>query len=215
MQELPPGAMRAIFNDPAYAAIMASPEDISQPTYDTANYDVLGQTNVFFFTVPIGGQATLIRNGAAGATVVKGLTDTNLTQAGILSIKAMLVTGILVYIQPQQSAVGQANTSRISDDLVLLYGGGQLEWKVGDKVRLNLPLKLFAQLAPIHVRTDRTSETTVAFGGGGGLYWPVDPAVVPANTPFGVTMTFAGPPVVSQDYDFFVALIGAQRRPIQ
>ena len=27
--------------------------------------------------------------------------------------------------------------------------------------------------------------------------------------------TFAGPPVVSQDYDIFCALIGAQRRPIQ
>jgi len=79
MRGLPHLSKQAI-NEAVSTVPGASPDQIWFPLYDYASYPLAGQSQLAFFTQPIGAGVT----SAPGATGTKTEADTNLTSAGLL-----------------------------------------------------------------------------------------------------------------------------------
>src|SRR5574341_25959 len=197
------------------------PEDLWQPVYDRVNYPAAGIGELAFFSVPLGGQATLIRAGAAAA-VNKTRRDTNLEQQGVIPTKAFQVHGFSLTIVPVQQAVGVAATAGIVDDVQRILYGGFLEFRLVDKPYLYLPLHKIPSTGAIRGAAATTAAATTivsAPGGGPGaprdIYWIGVPLTIDPYQNFSARMQFDGVVAVGQTYDLQLFLEGYMRRPGQ
>lgn len=199
-----------------------NPEDLWQPIYDRANYAAAGQFEVTFFTIPLGGNATLIRAGVAAA-VAKSRRDTNLEQAGVMPSKAFKWVGLSLTFIPLQQAVAVAGTQSIPDDIQRLMYGGFLEIRLIDKPYLYLPLHKIPATGIYRgtVGGAYTAGNAVASGGGGGtgsprdIYWLNTPLTLDPYENFSARMQFDGSPALIQTFDMQLFFEGTVRRPGQ
>lgn len=203
-----------------------SPEDIWQPVYDRVNYPAAGAFEIIYFSIPVGGSATLIRAGAAG-TVTKTRRDTNMEQQGVIPTKAFKIHGLsLCFIPVQQtaSATGLAATPSIMDDMMRLMYGGFLEFRIVDKPYLYLPLHKIPATGVL--RGSAFASGTVgpiagisAGGPGTGaprdIYWIGIPLVLDPYQNFSARLQFDGSPALNQTFDIQLFLEGYLRRPGQ
>lgn len=197
------------------------PEDLSQYLYDRVNYPAGGANELSFFSVPLGGSATLIRAGVAAA-VNKTRRDTNLEQAGVLPTKAFRIEGFGLHYVPLQQAIAAAATPSIPDDVQRMVNGGYLELRLVDKPYLYAPLPIIADPGVLRamVATTATATTIVAGAGPGtgalrdGLWFRVPLTVDPYQN-FSVTLRWDGVVVVTQTFDLLLFMFGLMRRPGQ
>ena len=188
------------------------PEDIAQPLYDRANYPAAGVGTLSFFAIARGGTATLVRAGVT-SSVSKTSRDTNLDSVGQLTGRDYLAIGMSMAFIPVQEAYATANTNAIVDDIQRLLHGGWLEWKVGDKSVLLLPLHLIPSYTYLQGLATTTGAAGVQNRAERG-YYPLYPRVgIKRGTTFTVTLTFDGSPATVQSTDIFFSFHGVLRRP--
>jgi len=189
-----------------------NPEDLWQPLYDRANYDLAGQASVSFFTVPVGGTATLIQAGATGAAIVKTKQHTNLETSGVIPTKLFQFHGVSMgYVHEDAGDVAN------SQDRERLRSGGYLVFKVGDKEILTVPLMIIPDANPFVVGSTTANDSTILTTAGGGGCSPMYPFKVPIrlepNQNFNATAYFGGSPATTKDVDLLLILHGYMRRP--
>lgn len=122
-------------------------EIIRQPLYDYILYPTAGSAApLLFFTTPMGGGISSSQGNAANA---KGISDTNLQQAGLLpSPQAYWVEGIEVDVQPGSSAVANTYAVQVpaafavaaaatvqagTTDVNAILSGGVLDLRISNK----------------------------------------------------------------------------------
>lgn len=197
------------------------PEDIYQPFYDRVNYPAAGSFEIAFFSVPVGGQATLIRAGVA-ANVTKTRRDTNLEQQGVVPTKALQIHGFSASFVPLQQAVGVAATASIPDDVQRLMYGSFLELRLIDKPYVYLPLILLPSTGVLRGLAATTAAATTmvsAPGAGSGnprdSWWTGVPLTIDPYQNFSARMQFDGTVVVTQTFDIYFFMHCYVRRPGQ
>jgi hypothetical protein len=197
------------------------PEDLYQPFYDRVNYPAAGAGQLSFFSVPIGGQATLIRAGAAAA-FNKTRRDTNLEQQGVVPTKALQVHGFSMSFIPVQQAVAVAATAGIPDDVQRMIYGSYLELRLVDKPYLYLPTILIPSTGVLRGMAATTAAATTmvsAPGSGSGnprdAWWTGVPLTIDPYQNFSATLTFDGVVAVGQTYDIYLFAHCYVRRPGQ
>lgn len=197
------------------------PEDIWQPVYDRVNYPAAGSGELAFFSVPLGGSATLIRAGAA-ATVNKTRRDTNLEQQGVIPTKAFQVHGFSLTLIPLQQAIAGAATPSIHDDMTRILAGGFLEFRIVDKPYIYLPLHKIPATGTLRgsIATTATGTTMAGAGGSGtgaprDIYWIGVPLTLDPYQNFSARVQFDGTVALVQTFDLQLFLEGYMRRPGQ
>lgn len=198
-----PGAGQPVAGNPA--TLSTQIERFRQPVYDRVNYPAAGIAQLTFFSVPIGGTATLIRAGTA-SSVAKTLRDTYLRSQGVLPNIAWWVYGVHFCLIPATVAPQNASVDEVLQDAQILIDHGYVEFRTVDKVLYQFAL---ASLSSWHgvltgastVRTDSTLvgapiasecyDLTV-----GGL-----PLFIDRNQQFSATLTFDGSPALTQTWD--------------
>lgn len=196
------------------------PEDIWQPVYDRVNYPAAGSGELSFFSVPVGGSATLIRVGVA-ASINKTRRDTNLEQQGVIPTKAFKIHGFSLAYIPLQQAVAAANTISIADDITRLAHGGFMEFRIVDKPYLYLPLHKIPGGLRVSggMATTITASSIISPGTGTGaprdIYWIGVPLTLDPYQNFSVRFQFDGTVTVTQTFDLQLFLEGYMRRPGQ
>ncbi len=215
---------RGMPTDPAQFAryrtqMRERPEDYWNPLYDRVNYPAAGTGELTFFSVPLGGSATLIRAGVA-ASVNKTLRDTNLRTAGVQPTKAFQIHGFSIHYIPLQQAIGAAATPSIMDDIQRLMNGGFLEVKLIDKPYLEIPLSKIPDSGSLRgaVATTATATTMVGAAGPGtgsprDIYWIKPPLTIDPYQNFAVRLAFDGTVALVQTFDVQFFLEGFSRRP--
>src|SRR5260370_34835221 len=195
------------------------PEDIYQPFYDRVNYPAAGVSPLAFFSVPVGGSATLIRAGVAAA-VNKTRRDTNLEQQGVVPTKALQVHGFSMSIIPLQQAPTAAATINIADDVQRIIYGSYLELRLVDKPYLYLPSVLIPStgvLRGMAATTANASTLISAPGSGSGnprdAWWTGVPLTIDPYQNFSPPLTFDGTVAASQTYDIQLFAHCYVRRP--
>lgn len=193
-------------------------DKLYQPIYDRVNYAAAGATSVNFFSVPIGGSATLIRAGTA-ATITKTRRDTNLSNQGVLPNEGFDWQGVAICYIPLQQAVGAAATGDIIDDIDRIRYGGYFTFKVLDNTLLEGPLFLLPSIASMAgvVSTTETSHSIVSAQPGIGdpraAFWVTEKKFLPPNTGFSFAMNWDGTVSVTQTFDIYIILLGMKYRP--
>lgn len=197
------------------------PEDIWQPVYDRVNYPAAGSNELTFFSVPVGGSATLIRAGVAAA-VNKSRRDTNLEQQGVIPTKAFKVHGFSLTLIPLQQAIAAAATPSIFDDMQRILFGGFLEFRIVDKPYIYLPLHKIPATGVLRASAATTATTTTIVGGGGSgtgaprdIYWIGVPLTLDPYQNFSARFQFDGTVALVQTFDVQLFLEGYMRRPGQ
>lgn len=222
----PAGALMPQGVDPAQMSRFATqmqnqPEDVWQPQYDRTNLPAAGAFEIFFFTIPVGGSATLIRGGATG-TFTKTRRDTSLEQQGVIPTKSFLVRGFSMTLIPVQQAVSVAATASILDDICRICYGGFFEFRLIDKPYLYLPLSKLPSTGVIRGSVATTATNVTMVGGGGvgdgvpaSIYWLTVPLLIEPYQNFSARMQFDGSPALGQSYDIQLFMEGIIRRPGQ
>jgi len=214
-------------SDPANMAafrtqMRENPEDLWQPQYDRVNYPAAGTNEIAFFSIPLGGSATLIRAGVAAA-VVKSYRDTNLEQQGVIPTKAFQIHGFSMSLYPLQTAVAVAGTQSIVDDMQRLTNGGFLEFFLIDKPYIRLPLSKLPGTGIMRgTAAGAFTAGNVAVAGGGhgtgdprAIYWLGVPLTIDPYQSFRARMQFDGVLALVQTFDIQLFLEGYLRRPGQ
>lgn len=187
-----------------------SPEDLWQPLYDRANIAATGGAGTLpasaaFFSIPVGQNATLIRNNTSAA-VAKTKRDTNMDSAGVVPTKLYKFHGIsLAYIHGQF-------TGAIASDRENAKNHGWLQFKVVDKELLTLPLSAIPELNPI-ISTTANDITAMATGSGAPMYKFGVPITLNPYENFSVILTFDSAVTLSAGLDIQIFLQGFMRRP--
>lgn len=224
MGRMIPGGVRP---DPLNAAgfrtqMRENPEDLWQPQYDRVNYPAAGTGELAFFSVPLGGSATLIRAGAAG-TFNKTRRDTNLEQQGVIPTKAFQLHGFSMTLIPVQQAVAVAGTQSILDDMQRLLFGGFLEFFLIDKPYMVIPLHKLPATGIINgTAAGAFTAGNVAVGAGGAgtgsprdIYWLGVPLTIDPYQSFRARFQFDGTVTLVQTFDIQLFMEGYLRRPGQ
>lgn len=180
-------------------------ERFRQPVYDRVNYPAAGIASLSFFSVPIGGSATLIRAGTA-STVQKTLRDTYVRNQGVLPNIAWWMYGVHFVLIPATAAPQNASVDEVLQDAQLLITHGYVEFRTVDKILYQFALSTLVQWHGVFtgastVRTDSTLvgvpiasecyDLTV-----GGM-----PQFIDRNQQFTATMFFDGSPALTQTWD--------------
>lgn len=171
-------------------------EAIRQSIYDYQVYAAAGQSQLSFFTSPLGGLRTL--------------TDTNMTLAGQLpKNQEFLVQSIEVFFSPTTPTVaaqmpaftGALASAAIVNDAYIVGRGGNLVLTIGSKPYLQeAPLGRFPQKASFGVEGAASDSSTAGavnqsrnvFGKWSGRPYLLDPAalLLPENQNFAVTLSW-------------------------
>lgn len=196
---------------------MGLPEDLFQPIYDRVNYAAGGAAALSFFSQPQGALVTL---NAGGAAVARNKTyrDTNMQTAGVMASKRFTIIGMAINFIPVQQAVAGAMTARIGDDLLILKNGGWVEFRVGDKPLLYMPMNLIPESNPISsLATTANNVTIIGAGATAAIPYPMMKFAIPVTINPQETFTFVtnfdGAPAISQSTDIQVVLYSFMRRP--
>ena len=171
-------------------------EAIRQSLYDYQVYAAAGQSQLSFFTNPLGGTRTL--------------SDTNMTLAGQLpKNQEFLVQSIEVFFSPttptvaagMPAAFGAQLAATLVNDSYIVGRSGNLVLTIGSKPYLQeSPLGRFPQKAAFMVEGGSSDTTTAAaasqgrtyFGKWAGRPYLLDPAslLLPENQNFSVTLSW-------------------------
>ena len=185
-----------------------------QPVYDRVNYAAAGATSLNFFSVALGGSATLIRAGAA-ATVTKTRRDTNMVASGSIPNEGFDWQGVGMVYVPLQQVPGVAATNDIADDIQRIMYGGYFTFKVLDNTLLELPILTIPSI--ISLGGLATGNDVMAVQPGKGdqkdAFWVTKKKFLPPNSSFTFTMNFDGTVSLSQTFDIYVFLLGEKYRP--
>lgn len=178
-------------------------ECIKQTMYDTAQYIALGQTQLSFFSTPVG-------QGAGWAGGVKTLSDTNMTLAGQLPTnQEFLIESIDVAFYPATPTVAAAMPAAFGaqaaavsvNDAYIFRRSGNLNLTIGSKPYLQeAPLMKFPAKADFEVNAalaDVTSaaanlQSRIAYAKSRGRPYFLSPASVllTSNQNFSVTLSW-------------------------
>ena len=209
-------------NDPINAQMystqrMGSPEDLFQPIYDRVNYAVGGAASLSFFSQPQGAAVTLNIAGAAAAKN-KSYRDTNMETAGVMATKRFTVIGMAINFIPAQQAVAVAATTSIADDILILKNGGWVEFRIGDKPLLYMPMNLIPESNPISsIASTANNVTIIGAGATAAIPYPMMKFAIPVTInpqeTFRFTLNFDGSPTITQATDIQVVLYSFMRRP--
>jgi len=209
-------------NDPINASMyetqrMGSPEDLFQPLYDRVNYAAAGAASLSFFSQQQGASVTLNQAGVAGAKN-KTYRDTNMETAGVIATKRNTIIGMALNYMPLQQAIAGAMTPRICDDILILKNGGWVEFRVGDKPLLYMPMNLVPESNPISaIGTTANNVTLIGAGTTAGIPYPMMKFAIPVTInpqeTFKFILNFDGSPLISQATDIQVVLYSFMRRP--
>jgi hypothetical protein len=195
----------------------ARPEDLWQPLYDRVNFPAAGAQTMSFFATPRGGVATLIRAGVT-SSVNKTTRDTNLDTAGQIPAKGYQVRGLSMVLIPAAFTLQNANTDAIVKNMQDILFSGYMEWKVGDKTVIQLPLHMIPAYSSIQGVASTTANNVSAYGiqnrSDRGMYILGVPVALQPFDTFTVTFTFdGGPTSVAQSFDIQFLFNGVVRRP--
>lgn len=120
----------------AHRAMLQSQDVIWAPLYDFQSYGTAGATQFTFFTSPKGQGTT----SAPGATGAKTIADTNMQQAGLLSlgnefymtgIEVLLFPGAASTFGPGEGAVAESKAGQFANDVYAIGKAGTLKLTVG------------------------------------------------------------------------------------
>lgn len=179
-------------------------EAVRQSLYDSAQYVAAGQTQLSFFSTPVG-QGTTWAGGAA-----KNNSDTNMTLAGQLpQNQEFLVQAIEIGFYPttptvaaqMPAAFGAQVAAQIVNDAYIFRRAGNLTFVVGSKAYLQEgPLMKFptgsnfeAEAALADVTTAGANlQSRIAFGKADGRVYSLTPTWVKlvSNQNFSVTLNW-------------------------
>lgn len=193
-------------------------DKLYQPIYDRVNYPAAGATSLNFFSVPVGGTATIIRAGTA-ASVTKTRRDTNLTNQSVLPNEGFDWQGIAITYIPLQQADSAAATTSILEDIQNIMYGGYFTFKVLDNTLLEGPLHWLPSITGFDglVSTTVTAMTMVACQPGSGdpraAFWVTEKKFLPPNTGFSFQMNWDGTVTTTQTIDIVITLLGVKFRP--
>lgn len=171
-------------------------EAVRQSLYDYQVYAAAGQSQLSFFTSPLGGTRTL--------------TDTNMTLAGQLpKNQEFLVQSIEVFFSPttptvaaqMPAAFGAQAIAQVVNDAYIVGRGGNLVLTIGSKPYLQeAPLGRFPQKAYFGVEGAASDTSTAGaafqartvYGRWGGRPYLLDPAalLLPENQNFSVALSW-------------------------
>ncbi len=138
----------------AHRTALATQDIIYAPIYDSAAYASAGQTQIVFFTQPLGQGTT----SAPGATGTKTLADTNMTAAGqltkgneffMIGQELMLFPGEL----PEQNLGAGATVNGFVNDTYVIGKSGVLTLQIGSNRNYiqDGPLMIFPPAARLAV----------------------------------------------------------------
>lgn len=190
-----------------------SPEDLSQPLYDRANFATTVPSQTSFYSVPKGQSATLITGTAAAAAKTKTFRDTNMENANVIPTKMFKIIGISIGIIHNTR---QASTN--GADLALLLDGQYLQVRIVDKDLLFLPLIAVPLLNPVQAVATTANATTMYVqnpggGSGVGLYrLPIAITLNPYEN-FTITTNNDGSVTMTNSIDMYMFLHSMMRRP--
>jgi hypothetical protein len=174
----------------AHITALAAQDVIYAPLYDSASYASAGQTQIVFFTAPIGSGTT----SSPGATGTKLITDTNMTAAGQLTKgnEFFMVGQELILFPgevPETAGLAQAPsvTSGFLNDTYNIGKSGVLTLQIGSNRAYiqDGPLLLFPPTARLAV--------AAALSGGGGTGTQTNAEVIYASwtgEPYAITPVY-------------------------
>ena len=116
------------------ARVPGTQDEIYAPLYDSVSYPAAGQTQLTFFTLPIGQGTT----SAPGGTGPKTENDTNLTNAGLLPLgNRFYMTGIEVIFFPGTSPgtgpLADSTTGFAWNDAYAVAKSGWLRFRIQNR----------------------------------------------------------------------------------
>jgi hypothetical protein len=169
-----------------------------QSLYDTAAYAAIGQSVLTFFAVPLG-----------QGTPAKTLSDTNMTNAGLLpKHKNFLLQGIEVFFFPTTptvaadlpAAFGAQAVAQLVNDAYIFRRSGNLNLFIGSKTYLEeAPMMKFPASRQFHLEAAVADATTagaalqsrIAFADAVGRPYMIDPNITfEDNQNFSVTLNW-------------------------
>jgi hypothetical protein len=213
---------RAFVNDPMRAKQFsvvnsAKPEDLHQPLYDRVNISTAVPSQLSFFSTPVGQSATIIRAAATGSNP-KTKRDTNLEVAGVVPTKLFQFIGLSVAYIPIQSSPTSANTVYIGDDIFKLKYGGWIDFRIIDKVILQIPLHFIPETTPMNgISTTNNNVTGFSSGILSASPFPMYKLGIPITLEpfqqFVFQVNFDGSITLQQSYDMQVLFHAFMRRP--
>jgi hypothetical protein len=215
--------MRRAGNDPMNAAKYsvvnsAKPEDLCQPLYDRVNIATTVPAQISFFSVQLGGTATLIRGVAAPAAVTKTRRDTNLDTSGVVPTKLYQFFGLAVNYIPNSATVAAAATSFIGQDIMLIKNNGWLDFKIIDKPILQAPIHMIPETNPITAIASTANNVTIVGAGViSAVPFPMYKFGIPITLnpfeSFSFLVNFDGAVTLQQSFDMQILLHSFMRRP--
>lgn len=174
-------------------------EAIWQPLYDFQAYAAAGQTQLSFFSNPIG-QGTTSHPGSTGP---KTKADTNMTNAGLLpNPQRFYCIGIEVVFFPGNAVNGSGaiTTSGLNwQDVWSVAKSGYLNFQIGSKDYVtDGPLGLFPQSSRLSGAAAMADATTAAaalhsqidYAAFSGMPYEISPFWIPSNQNFSVTLNW-------------------------
>jgi len=189
-----------------------------QPIYDRVEYPQAGTTNLQFFSNVRGTSATLITGGAT-ATRIKNFRDTNLDQAGFMSMKGFIMVALGISYIPL--GYGTVSTSALNycDDIQRLAYGGYLELDFIDMPYLRIGLDNIGDKDRTPAVMASTANNAIMFvaGGMGKNPFDIDPVyfIAPQEN-FSCFATLDGTALnIGSVLDVKLTLYGYQIRPAQ
>jgi hypothetical protein len=181
-------------------------EEFVQPLYDRVHYPVAGTTASYsFFSVPLGGNATLLRAGVATA-ISKTMRDTNLATAGVIPSKAYAIIGIsIAFIS------GNETISTNINDIHEIVGGSWFKFTIVDKDILTAPTLVLGDLYPVTTST-ATGAIGHSTGGGAPMFKFPKPVLLKPNTSFSFSLNVDGTVAIATILDIYIFLHCHMRR---
>jgi hypothetical protein len=184
-----------------------------QPVYDRVNLATSLTGQILAFSVPKGTTVSLIRGGAV-TSAVKTVRDTNLPQPGADNNRDYLLYGLSMALFPTSHAPTGANSASIRADKDQIKEGGVLNFKIGDKQIIDLPLW---QIPEMNAESGASSTATGSTVFGGAQF----------NSPYvnfgeeiplirgqviSMAITFDGTITLSQSFDLALVFAAALKR---
>lgn len=206
----------------SHQAIVEGVQDVVwNPLYDSALYITAGQTQLTFFTSPIGQGTTT----APGATGTKTRADTNMTAAGQLTKgQAFYMTGLELKVYPSiEPAEGNASRADIGNFLNDIYDLGKSGWanfRVQDRDYItDGPLDLFPPATRLAVNsalaldsavtpTPTQSVMQIDYATWSGENYIITPIYLDSNQGFQLQLNWPTPVSLSAQARIFTRLRG-------
>lgn len=191
------------------------------PRYDSVLYVTAGQTQLTFFTSPIG-QGTTTSPGASGN---KTIADTNMTAAGQLTKgQAFYMTGVELIpfpsIEPAAGNISRAAPGAFLNDIFDLGKSGWLNFRVQDRDYVtDAPLNLFPPATRLAVNsalaldgaltpTPTQSVIQIDYAQWSGEVYSITPIYLDSNQGFSLQLNWPAAVSLSAQVRIFARLRG-------